>query len=86
MGEVVKFVNAAKELNVDNSQLSFPMFTGSGFKHPTIGGEEFGLAGMFQLLAKNDFHRSLDLTKSFKNEAAKATATLAIARSILEYK
>lgn len=41
---------------------------------------------MFPLLAKNDFHRSVDLAKSFKNEAAKVTSTLAIARSILENK
>lgn len=86
MDEVVKSVNAAKELNVDNAQLRFHIFTRAGLRHATIGGEEFGLAGMFPLLAQNDFQRSVDLAKSFKNEAAKATATLAIARSVLEKK
>ena len=62
------------------------MFTGAGFRHANIGGEEFGLSGMFPLLAKNDFHRSVDLAKSFNNEAARATATFAIARSVLENK
>ncbi len=84
MGEVVKFVNVAQGYNVELARLSFAMFTGAGFRHANIGGEEFGLSGMFPLLAKNDFHRSVDLAKSFKNEAARATATLAIARSVLE--
>ena len=86
MGEVVKFVNAAKEYNVDHARLSFPLLTRAGFRHANIGGEEFGLAGMFPLLANNDFHRSVDLAKSLKNEAARATATLSIARSVLENK
>lgn len=86
MGEVVKFVNVAQGYNVELARLSFAMFTGAGFRHANIGGEEFGLSGMFPLLAKNDFHRSVDLAKSFKNEAARATATLAIARSVLENK
>ena len=79
-------MNAAKEYNVEHPRLSFPMFTGTGFRYANIGGQEFGLAGMFPLLAKNDFNRSVDLAKSFKNEAARATATLAISRSILENK
>jgi hypothetical protein len=86
MGEVVKFVNAAKEYNVDHARLTFPLLTRAGFRHANIGGEEFGLAGMFPLLANNDFHRSVDLAKSLKNEAARATATLSIARSVLENK
>jgi hypothetical protein len=84
MGEVVKFANSAKEFSGENAQLTFPLLTKSGLRIVSIGGEEFGLAGVFQLLSKNDFHRSLDLAKSFKSEALKATATLAIARSTLE--
>lgn len=84
MGEVVKFVNAAKEFNIDRVQLTFPVLTRSRFRVVRIGGEEFELAGVLPLLAKNDFDRSVYLAKSFKNEAARATATLAIARSVLE--
>ena len=48
------------------------------------GGADFGLSGVFGLLAKEDLYRSLDLAKSFKGEAARATATLAIVNQLLE--
>ena len=84
MGEVVKAANAAKDFNGEAVPVTFPLVTKKGLRLINIGGEEFGLAGVLRLLTKNDLHRSLSLAKSFKNEAAKANATLAIACSILE--
>lgn len=84
MGEVVKMANSVKDFNGEATPLTFPIVTKGGVRMASIGAEEFGLAGVLRLLAKDDLHRSLSLAKSFKNDAAKANATLAIARSILE--
>ena len=66
------------------TMLTFPLMTSSGAKFVHIGGENFSLTTVFKLLAKDDLYRALDLAKSFKHDAARATVTLAIARSILQ--
>jgi truncated hemoglobin YjbI len=84
MGEVVKVANSAPDFNGEPTQLTFPLLTKRGMSITSIGGEEFGLAGVLRLLSKQDLHQSLSLAKSFTNEAAKAAAILAVARSALE--
>ena len=84
MGEVVKVANSVPDFNGEPTQLTFPLLTKRGVNITSIGGEEFGLAGVLQLLTKQDLYQSLSLAKSFTNEAAKAAATLAVARSALE--
>lgn len=64
--------------------ITFPLMTRSSVKFITIGGENFSLPNVFSALAKDDLHRAIDLAKSFKYDAPRASATLAIARSILE--
>jgi hypothetical protein len=39
---------------------------------------------MFRALAKDDLYRAVEVAKSFKYEAPRATVTLAIASSILK--
>ena len=46
--------------------------------------EDFNLLGAFRALARDDFLRSVEMAKSFTGEAPRATATLAVARSVLE--
>jgi hypothetical protein len=58
--------------------------TGSGVRLLRIGGENFSLTSVFRALAKDDLYRAVDLAKSLKYEAPRATVTLAIASSILK--
>ena len=81
--EVVKEVNRLEGFNPEH-KLVFPLMTRSGVKFIRVDGEHFSLASLFRELAKDDLYRGLDLAKSFKYEAARATATLAIASSILQ--
>lgn len=60
------------------------MNTNNGFKLTRIGGPDFSLAKVFRLLSQDDLYRSIDLARSFKNQAPRATATLAIASAVLE--
>jgi hypothetical protein len=84
MGEVVKTANATETFTGENAQIFFPMNTNNSFKLTRIGGQDFSLSGVFKSLTQDDFYRSIDLAKSFKNSGPRATATLAIARAVLE--
>lgn len=84
MGEVVKAANSAETFTGENAEIFFPMNTNSGFKLTHIGGQGFSFSGVLRSLTQDDFYRSIDLAKSFKNEAPRATATLAIASAVLE--
>ena len=56
----------------------------NGRKFIKINGAEFSLERMLRLLTRDDLIRADGLAKSFKNEAPRAVATLAIAKSLLE--
>jgi hypothetical protein len=83
MGEVVKEANRVEDFNGENT-VTFPLMTGSGVRFLRIGGENFSLTSVFRALAKDDLYRAVDLAKSLKYEAPRATVTLAIASSILK--
>jgi hypothetical protein len=83
MGEVVKEANRVEDFNGENT-VTFPLMTGSGVRLLRIGGENFSLTSVFRALAKDDLYRAVDLAKSLKYEAPRATVTLAIASSILK--
>lgn len=82
MNDLIKSANQADNFTGENL-LTFSIGTRSDIKFTQIGGEESGLTGIFQLLAKDDLYRSVDLAKTFKKDAPRATATLAIASSLL---
>ena len=83
MGEVVKEANRLEGFTGENT-ITFPLMTGNGARFLRIGGDNFSLKDVFRLLAKDDLYRAVDLAKSFKYEAARASVTLAIAGAILE--
>jgi hypothetical protein len=84
MAEAVKAANSAAAFSGTDMTLRYGLVTSSGLKLGSAGGADFGLSGVFRLLAKEDLYRSLDLAKSFKGEAPRATATLAIVDQLLE--
>lgn len=83
ISEAVKAANFAENFTGEN-ELRFTLFTRSGVKSISIGGEDFSLSGVFRSLAKDDLYRSIDVAKSLKNDAPRAAATLAISSAILE--
>jgi hypothetical protein len=84
MDEAVKAANSAADFTGERASLSFTVASPGGVYTISIGGEEFDLSRAMRLLAKEDFYRSVDVAKSFKNDAPRATATLALARAVLE--
>lgn len=80
--EAVKAANAVETFSGGDSVLTVPLIASSGLK--LIDLETCNLAAFVGLLAKLDFTRANDWAKSFKYDAPRAVATLAIARAALE--
>jgi len=83
IGEVVKEANRVEEFTGENV-LRSALMTGGTVRFQRIGGENFSLANVFRALAKDDLYRAVEVAKSLKYEAPRATVTLAIASSILD--
>ena len=47
---------------------------------------DFNVAEIFSELAKENYNRTVELTRAFQREAPRASATIAIARTVLEDK
>jgi len=86
MSEAVKAADSSEKFTGENVKLHFPMMTKDGLKVTDIGGEDFGVSSIFRMLGKEDLYRSIELARSFKNEAPRAAAILAVAGSVLEKK
>ena len=84
MGDAVRAANSSEKFKGENEQLTYGVASKNGVSVVRIGLEDFNLAGVLRLLSKDDFYRSIDLAKSFKNDEPRATATLAIARAVLD--
>lgn len=83
IGEVVKESNRVEEFTGEDS-VRFSLMTGGSVRFQRIGGDNFNLANVFRELAKDDLYRAVEVAKSFKHEAPRATVTLAIASAILK--
>lgn len=83
MNEAIKAANQADNFTGENS-ITFWASAGGTMKHNQFGGEDGGLAGTFTLLAKDDLSSSVDLARSLRNDAPRATAILAIAEALLQ--
>jgi hypothetical protein len=84
MAEVVKSANATEKFTGESKSISAAAMSRKGLSFVSMGGEELGMSPVFRLLAKADLNRSIELAKSFKNDAPRAAATLAIAGLVLE--
>ncbi|MCA1577055.1 MAG: hypothetical protein LC794_06790 [Acidobacteria bacterium] len=83
MGHAAKAANASDTFTGED-WIRFSVPSTRGVKTIGIGGEHFSLFRVFQLLAKDDLYRSIELTKSFRNDTPRATSILAIASAVLK--
>jgi hypothetical protein len=84
ISEAVKAANSAEGFTGDDSRVGAQVQTRSMAMATSASAEDFNLFGAFRALARDDFLRSVETAKSFTGEAPRATATLAVARSVLE--
>lgn len=82
--EAVKAANAAEEFSGDNANgLSVALVTSSGLKVIDLDISALNLSVLVNSLAKQDPTRASGLAKSFKYEAPRALATLAVANATM---
>jgi len=81
--EAVKAANEAEEFSGGVRGLNVALVTSSGLKLIDLDTSGLNLSLLFSSLTKDDPTRASDLAKSFKNEAPRAVATLAVASAAM---
>jgi len=86
LSEAVKAANSTEDFSGDDGkEPKWSMIvTRSGTRFSRMPAEDFKLSSVLTALAKDELERSVELAKTFKYDAVRANATLAIARAILE--
>jgi hypothetical protein len=82
--EAVKAANAIEKFRGEHFRLSVPLVTSSGLKILELDTTEYTLSSFTRVIAREDFTRASDWVKSFKYDAPRAVATLAVASAVLE--
>ena len=86
LNKTVKAANSAADFTGDDIRApkGSMLVTRNGTRFVRLPDSDFSFSRVLRVLAQDDLFRSLELAKSFKYEAARAYATLAIARAVLE--
>jgi hypothetical protein len=83
MNEVVKAANAANAFTGEDGEMSVRFKSKRGGWMTSFDVEEFNLSGVLSALAAENMNRAVQLTDGFSNEAARTSAVIAVARSVL---
>jgi len=84
--EAVRAANSAEGYSGEDGRIVIS-YQGKGMRSiHTSGVEEFNVAKAFTALAKADYERAVQMATGFRADAPRASATIAIARAILETK
>ena len=86
LNKTVKFANSAEDFTGDDIHMpsGSMISTKHGTRFTRLPDADFNFSAVLRALAQDDLFRSLELAKSFKYEAVRSYATLAIARAVLE--
>jgi hypothetical protein len=84
ISEAVKAANGAQGFTGDDGSLGARLETKNMGVATNASVDDFNVAGVFRALAGDDFLRSIELAKTFTAETARANATIATARSVLD--
>lgn len=81
--EAVKAANATEEFSGEADRLSIALVTSSGLKLIELDISAMNLSALLSSLAKQEPTRASDLARSFKHEAPRAVAILAVASAAM---
>lgn len=82
--EAVKTVNRVRGFTGEDAKVGVRLQTSDNFAIMESPAPSFNLATLFAALAADDLHRTVALANSFADDAPRANAIIAIARSVLE--
>ena len=84
--EAVKAANAVSEFKGEDAQIVARLAMGRGASTTNFTVESFNLNKIFGSLAKEDLYRAIETARSFSADAPRASASLAVAKAVLETK
>ncbi len=84
--EVVKAANSASEFSGEDAIIFSRLQIRGGASTSSSSVNEFNLPGIFGSIAREDLYRAIEMAKGFNADAPRATATIAIARAVLNAK
>ena len=86
MSETIKAANSAENFTGEDGELTFTFATRGSSSVHQMGVADFDVVGIFQTLAKEDYEKAVDLARGLQRDAPRASAVIAIARTVLEEK
>jgi hypothetical protein len=86
VSEATKAANSAPTFTGEDGLLRVSLLTKGMGSVRSSTARDFDVAPAFTALANDDYTRTLELARLFEREGPRASATIAIARSILEEK
>ncbi len=84
--EAIKSANSAEGFTGEDGVLRISLLTKSMSSIRSSSVQDFDVAGIFTELARDDYNRTVELARLFEREAPRASAVIAIARSVFEEK
>ncbi|HKP37494.1 MAG TPA: hypothetical protein VJT71_11615 [Pyrinomonadaceae bacterium] len=84
--DAIKAANSAEGFTGEDGMLRISLFTKGSSSIRSGSAREFDLAPTFSRLAAEDYNRTIELARLFERQAPRASATIAIARAVLEEK
>lgn len=84
--DAIKAANSAEGFTGEDGRLVIALQTKGMNSIRANGAPDFDVTGVFTELAKEDYARAVDLARGFEHDAPRASAVIAIARSVLEEK
>jgi len=86
VSEAVKAANGAESFTGEDGVIRLSLLTKSGSSVRSTSSSDFNVASIFSELAKEDYNKTVEVIRGFEREAPRASATIAIARTVLEDK
>jgi hypothetical protein len=86
MLEVAKASNSAEGFNGEDGRLSMKLQSKNMTSMHSSTVDDFNLPGVFRELAKENATQAIEIARSFEGEAPRATALIAVARTLLSEK
>lgn len=82
--EAIKAANSSEGFTGEDGVIRTSLRTKSMASMRSSSAPDFNVTGIFAELAREDYERTVELVRGFEHEAPRASATIAIARTILE--
>src|ERR1041384_1951259 len=84
--DITKAANSAEGFTGEDGAMRVSLITKESSPIRSSSSGEFDVSGVVSELAKDDYSRAIDLVRGFEKEAPRASATIAVAKIVLEEK